>query len=86
MVRGIEQPSVGQAQPKEHAVPKTNITWLARLIGYRTTTGRILGPDITQLETREIITPWAIDDRPGPRSSTGSQAAGRMPNSIVGGI
>jgi hypothetical protein len=81
MVRGNNHPSVGQANQRKIAMPKTKITWLARHIGNRTTTGRQIGPDITQLKTRDIITPWAIDDRPGPRSSTGSHAAGRPSNS-----
>jgi hypothetical protein len=85
MVRGIDQPSVGQANQGKNAMPKTKITWLARLIGNRTTTGERYGPDITQLKTRDIVTPWAIDDRPGPRSSTGSRAAGRFSNSIETG-
>jgi hypothetical protein len=85
MVRGIDQPSVGQANLKDTAVPKAKITWLARLIGNRTTTGDRYGPDITQLKNRDIFAPWAIDDRPRPRSSTGSRAAGRFSNSIETG-
>jgi hypothetical protein len=85
MVRGIDQSSVGQANQRRIAMPKTKITWLARLIGNRTTTGERYGPDITQLKNRDIVAPWAIDDRPGPRSSTGSRAAGRFSNSIETG-
>jgi hypothetical protein len=67
-------------------MPKTKITWLARLIGNRTTTGPHIGPDITQLSNRDIVTPWSIEDRPEPRDSTGSRAAGRLPNSGERGV
>lgn len=85
MVWGIDQPSVGQANLKEHAVPKAKITWLAGSIGNRTTAGGQTGPDIVHIRNANILARWARRNSPAARTNTDIAAAGHLANSAERG-
>jgi hypothetical protein len=85
MVRGIDQPSVGQANLKDTAVPKAKITWLARLIGNRTTTGSQTGPDIVYIRNANTLARWARRNSPAAHRNTDFAATGHLPNSAERG-
>jgi hypothetical protein len=76
----MNQPSVGQAKTKEHAVPKAKITWLARSIGNRTTTGSQTGPDIAHIRNANVLARWARRNSPAMCGNTTSAAIGHSAN------
>jgi hypothetical protein len=48
----------GRRNRRSIAMPRTKITWLARFIGSRTTTGPHIGPDFTQLPYEGTPVSW----------------------------